>query len=110
MIPAAAHEARADLLRKSGRRRRSAELDFSRSPKRIAGWNPLDRNFRNEGLQPVGTESHPLVLGYPIADENHPFAITYGIRVECVLHSFPLPLFAGDDHVHLRQDRCRMKW
>ena len=34
-----------------------------------------------------------------MADENHPFAITCGIRVECVLHSFPLALFAGDDHV-----------
>src|SRR6266581_3357927 len=110
MIPAAAHEARADLLPKSGPRRRSAELDFSRSPKRIAGGNPLDGHFRNERLQPVATEPHALVLGYPMADENHSFAITCRIGVECVLDSFPLALFAGDDKVHLRQDRSGMKW
>src|ERR1700744_2501943 len=71
-------------------------------PKRLLGWNELDRDLGHEGPEPIRTINHACLLGDHVAEQDEGFWMARGDAVARVLHQFPFTRFACDEDVDVR--------
>src|SRR5579872_4322384 len=70
-------------------------------PVSVAGGEPIDRNFREQGLEPTGAKIHTGLFGDHAAEHDQPFLAASGHRVLDIFNRLPLARFTGDDDVAL---------
>src|SRR6185503_20588522 len=75
---------------------------LTQHPKRIASWNPLNRDFCHKAFQPIRDLSATGLFGSFVAKQDQAFGFAGGDNVLKIRSRFPLHSISRDDRIDAR--------